>query len=149
MRKNKKGFALVEALLFLVAFSVLTVYSIDFFAVIQTALVNNIHARTYLFETLQHRSDISLLRQDDPSSRSNNYGNPQNDFMRFHAVNDENQPMTDDKIRPSARRLTRVTETIEGQMKSDKLDSNDNKASVIHVKSGYGICISSSCGAGG
>ena len=136
--------------MFIVAFAILTVYSVDFFAVVHTAVVNSIGARTYLFETLQHRSDISLLRQDDPASRTNNYASVADKFMRFHGEIDEHEEFTDDKVRPSSRRLTRVEEVVEGQIKSDAtLDNSNSKASNIYIKTGYGICVNSACGAGG
>ena len=62
--KNQKGFALVEALAFLFVFITLAAYTIDFFAAIHTAIVNSIAARTYLFETLQHRSYPHTLRSE-------------------------------------------------------------------------------------
>src|SRR4051794_14035850 len=86
---NKKGFALMEAMVFLVAFVVLIVYVIDFFTVIHTGIVHSIAARTYLFETLQHRNDLALLRQGPASDLTTK--NPLNpsfagDHYRFHAV---------------------------------------------------------------
>jgi hypothetical protein len=146
--KNKKsgeeGFAIFEAIAFLFAFVMLTVYVIDFFTAIHTGIVNSIAARTYLFETLEHRSDISLFRPENPLDYSDRH-------VRFHAINDEDDdPNATTFVPVPGRILTQSNrdETIQGQVLDPRLDSGRNKATIIYVKTGYGICIDSACPGG-
>lgn len=143
--KSEKGFAVLEAVAFLFAFVMLTVYVIDFFTAIHTGILNSIEARTYLFEILEHRADIGILRPEVPET---DY--IANDVhVRFHAVNDEDQDSSDDTfVPPAARKLTMVgpDDEVQGKVNSPRLDDGANKASIIYIKTGYGICIDANCG---
>src|SRR6187401_3386 len=87
--ENEKGFALVETLAFLFVFITLTAYVIDFFTVIHTGIVNSIAARTYLFETLQHRSYPDTLRQELDKKEAESRGVYfAKEGQRFHGIND-------------------------------------------------------------
>ncbi len=142
--KSESGFALLEAVAFLFIFIVLTVYTIDFFTAIHTGIVNSIAARTYLFETLQHRSDITLLRQGPPERDKN--PSYVNEHYRFHAVVDEEQNPDDTDSNPSAgRTLTQADSTLPHEVNDLKFNSKKNKTASIYIKTGYGICIDAKC----
>jgi len=150
-KKDEKGFALVETLAFLFVFITLTAYVIDFFTVIHTGILNSIAARTYLFETLQHRSNPNTLRQELTLEEAKQKGvDFTADGQRFHAINDEDQLENDNaQISAVGRILTQVKE--DNQVKpsitqSDRLDDRTSKASTIVIKSGYGICLDARCG---
>ncbi len=141
---NDNGFAMLESVAFLFVFVVLTVYTIDFFAAIHTGIVNSIAARTYLFETLQHRTNISLLRQGLKDEQSNP------DFskvhFRFHVVTDEEQgPTSSDSSQPAGRTLTQASTDVQRKMTSIILDSKENKTREIYIKTGYGMCLDAYC----
>ena len=68
-----------EGLVFMMAFVVLAIYVFDSFAAIHTGIVNSIGARTYLFETLEHRANIRFTRYINEGG----YGS-QNDFAVFN-----------------------------------------------------------------
>jgi hypothetical protein len=154
--KSEKGFALVETLAFLFVFITLTAYVIDFFTVIHTGIVNSIAARTYLFETLQHRNYPDTLRQElngpgnDRSTAQQKRVYFAKDGQRFHGVNDEDQPVdATDKTNAVGRTLTQVNDNdqVKPSIKfPERLDDGSAKASTIVIKSGYGICLDAKCG---
>lgn len=137
-QKNEKGFAILEAIAFLMAFVVLTVYVVDFFTVIHTGIVNSIHSRTYLFATLQHRSNIGWLRQESLQTTPVNH-----DFRpihaRFHVIRAENIPNTN--LHPSGRILSAVNDEDRVRPESNIRD----RATTIAIRTGYGICTDSLC----
>ena|ERR1700722_16276966 len=155
--KNERGIAMFEGLVFMVAFVILTIYVFDTFTAIHTGIVNSIGARTYLFETLQHRSNIRYLRYSDEQSvngrgpgSKEDFRNPQAYDQRFHVVTDEDESIDgDNSIKNPARRLTGVKSGDQGrQMSSTGSNSSSNKTSIIYIKEGYGICLDAGCPAG-
>ena len=144
-KPDERGFAIVEAVTFLMVFIIFTLYVIDLFSAIHTGIVNSIAARTYLFETLQHRADIGWLRQEDSTGakRERHYVL---EHERFHTVTDEDTPPSDKTIRAPARVLTQVnTDDIISKVQNSGLDSNKNQTTSIRIKSGYGICLDAQC----
>ena len=137
--KNEEGFAMLEVTVFLFAFAVMTAYTIDFFSIIHTGIVQNIAARTYLFETLEHRSEIAHLRypDDDPSKATVAVNDFTNAHYRFHAVNSEEQGDDTTQITASGRGLALVY--------ADEPDRGTDKTSVVWLKTGYGICVDAQC----
>ena len=138
-----------EGLVFLMAFVVLAIYVFDSFTIIHTGIVNSISARTYLFETLEHRANIRFTRFDveDTYGSRDDFAQTGPNHQRFHAVNDEDQPSTaQGAINAAGRRLTQASG--ERQMSSTNSASPDNQTPVIYVKEGYGICIDASCPGG-
>ena len=145
MQKSEEGFAVVEAITFLMAFIVLTLYVIDLFTAIHTGIVGSIAARTYLFETLQHRSSLTWLRQGDSTGRRNDIKYSL-EHERFHAILDEDETFDDTTIRVPARALTQVNDDQKIEdVKNNGLDSSKNKTTSIKIKSGYGICLDHLC----
>ena len=62
--KNNKGLASIEATVLIVLFISLVYYSFGFFGVVHTAILHNIHARTYAFETFRHRTNLYYFRSN-------------------------------------------------------------------------------------
>jgi hypothetical protein len=59
---NQKGTAVLELIPTLVVFMLLINFSLGFFGIIHTGILNNIAARNYFFETLRHRSNLTYHR---------------------------------------------------------------------------------------
>lgn len=137
--KNEKGFALLESVVFIVVFAVLTAFTIDFFTAIHTGIVHSIAARTYIFETLQHRADIASFRQEPVTEDNPTFQQEKFRFVRFHSVTDENT--NEDKVIPAGRILTSVREDD----RTTSAQTQGRETSTILIKSGYGICIDSRC----
>lgn len=149
--KNEEGFAILEAVVFLVSFMILAAYTIDFFTAIHSGVLGNIYARTYLFETLRHRADIDQLREYSDASTPLTFANNLQGHERFHGVNDEDQPPTDmSEMKVVGRSLTRVSDQTEGNLGTGTLSAESSKpTSVMYIKSGYGICTDAQCGKDG
>ena len=150
-RKNEKGFAMMETVVFMMGFVILAAYCIDFFSIVHTGILNSTAARTYLFETLQHRTNIAWFRQADEDTV------PRFNFskahFRFHGTSDEDQPEdSNDGAHASGRRLTQATDESnmnDGSFFSSGVDSQKNQTSTIQIKTGYGICLDAQCQPGG
>lgn len=133
LNKDEEGFLIVEAMLLLIVFVVLSYYIFDFFSIIHKGIINQTHARTYLFETLQHRSDISKMRNE----LDDNGGKPADlsqDNYRFHAVQNEDYT--------KVRKLI-ASETV--LRHADTAGDPDEGTTRVMLKTGYGICINARC----
>ncbi len=146
--KNEEGFAIFEALVFLTVFILLAVYTIDFFTAIHTGVLGNIHARTYLFETLRHRSNIDSIRTNrtPDTNKTPAFAKDTMGHERFHAINDEDMPDTAAAIFPAVGRTLTQAEENPGHVSAGPLKFDGNyKASILYIKSGYGICTDAAC----
>ncbi|CAM5999554.1 unnamed protein product [Sphagnum balticum] len=148
--KSERGIAMVEAMAFMIGFVILTAYSIDFFTIVHTGILNSTASRTYLFETLQHRSDVYRMRQTEEVNKgSGGQYNATLDFtnvhQRFHAVTDESQSISDVSNVPAAGRMLSQAQDTTRSMSDSTLDSQKNQTSTIWIKTGYGICLDSGC----
>jgi len=144
-KKNKEsGFALMESIVFMMAFVVLAAYAIDFFTVIHSGILGSTAARTYLFETLQHRTNVRWLRQADEGA-GDSHVDFQGRHFRFHATADEDQPDTDNNGTHASGRTLTLANDDGTSMANPQLDSQANKTAKINIKTGYGICIDSAC----
>jgi hypothetical protein len=151
-KNSESGFALMESVVFMMAFVVLAAYTIDFFSIIHTGIVNSTAARTYLFETLQHRTNIRFMRQ---ANEGEVQGASANDFQskgfRFHATADEDQADTDDRGTHAPGRLLSLAggKDVKPNMSNTNLDAQSNQTTNINIKAGYGICLNSGCPSAG
>jgi hypothetical protein len=145
--KDENGYAMFEGLVFMMAFVVLAIYVFDSFAAIHTGITNSIGARTYLFETLEHRANIRFNRFVDEGNYNSEFDFAAFNHQRFHTVNDEDQPPSSNgAINAVGRRLTQADGEREN-MVAGSANAN-GKTPVIYVKEGYGICIDSACPGG-
>jgi hypothetical protein len=147
---NEEGYAIFEAVTFLTAFLVFAVYVIDLFTAVHTGIVNSIAARTYAFESFQHRSNLSWLRQEDagnnPSSTLVNFSF---EHARFHSVVEETPSQDDSNIISVGRTLTQASTDGNNNGATDQATNQKYKTTnVIKIKAGYGICLDSRCPAG-
>ena len=60
---NNSGMAAVEMIPMMVIVMFLIVFSLGFFGVVHTAILNSIGARNYAFETFRHRADLIYIRE--------------------------------------------------------------------------------------
>lgn len=152
---NQRGLAMIETLPILVIFLVLISFSLGFFGVVHTAILNSIAARTYAFETFRNRADLSYFRdRDDPTQ-----GAPKlyyNKGFRFHTVNDERRggdvgPFATARPLAIGREIQSsgagVQEhNIEIFSISGRNRTGGVEASPAWVMVGYGICVTAACG---
>lgn len=161
---NQRGMALMEIVPVLVLFAMLLNFSLGFFGIIHTGILNSIAARNYTFETLRNRADLNYLRDinnaDAASVPYKIIG------QRWHGIVDNNK----DNQWIASRREIRFSEreAIEyraggladhnlkvRQLQDEKRVSDQgfggagsdsqNGVNPVWVMSLYGICLNASC----
>ena len=150
--KNNKGFASIEATVLLVLFVSLVYYAFGFFGIVHTAIVHNIHSRTYVFETFRHRTNLMYFR----SNRSEPLHYYET-MTRLHGIN------TDSKDYPSNQVATERSISMGLQLNEDgrrasvhnqdvfsRVPASGRNTSVsvnpVWIMTMYGICLNSRCG---
>ena len=160
MLVNQRGNAMVEIVPILALFILLVNFSLGFFGVIHSGILNSIGARNYAFETFRNRADLRYLRDTKGSENGFTYAMPQ---LRFHSVIKENakaqafeatrRPIafmdlsstgvaTDKKGNPQEHQKTKGI--IEGQRASQT--GIDEGVDPVWIKTSYGICLTAVCG---
>ena len=148
--KNNRGLATIEATVLIVLFVSLVYYAFGFFGIIHTAILHNIHARTYAFETFRNRTNLMYFR----SNRTGGF-HYYNEGTRLHGINTEGgggeQIATE---RPISLGLTldesNRTDNTHNQQIFNRVPSSGRNTSVevnpVWVMVLYGICLNSTCG---
>lgn len=159
-RKGQKGMAILEMIPIMIVIILLVNFSIGFFGVIHTGILNSIAARNYAFETFRHRSNLTYFSTSTEVNAS---------FTASYEVAQERLHVTlsekavgragDDTIATA-----RVIDFFDfGQRQAEQVGSKgDHKDKVFNVmdgkrfeedgvnpvwiKSAYGICLSTPCG---
>lgn len=154
LHKNKKGFAVLESVVILFIFLVLFWYTIGFFGVTHTAIIQSIASRNYAFEIFRHRSHLWYFRGN--SALDLNY----HDYTsRLHGTNNEISAAGNDKQQyPTERRVAMFS----GENEPEGRSSNEHAQAMTEVLPGernttvsldpvwikvqYGICLTVECG---
>lgn len=152
--RNEKGMALIETLPILVIFLLLVSFSLGFFGIVHTGILNSIAARTYAFETFQHRADTKLFRDYNAGGNADHYTNFGN---RVHAISSEKN--IGERLGEMQYGSTRPLAVGRNMPKLDVKDADHNieiynivgrnrKVGVnpAWVMVGYGLCIDANCG---
>lgn len=160
---NQKGMATIEVIPVLMIFILLFNFTLGFFGVIHTGILNSIAARNYAFETFRNRATLNYLRDIDLDSGTDQIvykvgGN------RFHGIVSETRKASEDwpvTIRPirftdvrsgveelkgknnSAHQATRK---IASNSKVSEISAVDEGVNPVWIRSLYGICINVKCG---
>ncbi len=157
--KNSRGNAIIEIIPILAIFILVINFSLGFFGLIHSGIMNSIGARNYAFETFRNRSNLTYLRDTAGSDSSFTYTKSQ---QRFHVIKNETAPVSGDRFyatrRPikfseirgvaeavgSAQEHERNKTIIEGRRASDVgIEEGVNPA---WVRSAYGMCLVANCG---
>ncbi|HEY1080340.1 MAG TPA: hypothetical protein VGE46_09580 [Bdellovibrio sp.] len=162
-RKNEKGMAVFEIIPIVVIIMMFINFSLGFFGAIHTGILNSIAARNYAFETFRNRSDLTYFR--------NNSADTETEFsqvkQRVHGTISEKQASVYKGNPPwaaSSRLIdfmsfsNRAAEEIgnsKGEHAKTRGISDGRVSESVHqgvnpiwIKTTYGICLNSSCGAG-
>jgi len=153
--KNKKGLAMIETLPILVIFLLLISFSLGFFGIVHTSILNSIAARAYAFETFRNRVDLNYFRDfNDPANGRNLYTSR---GFRFHSINDETKGGGVDGPYATTRPLA-----IGREIQSSNASQTDHNEKIFEIQGrnrtggveaspawimvGYGICLNARCG---
>lgn len=158
--KNQSGMAIIETLPVLVIFLVLIGYSLGVFGILQTATLNSIGARVYLFETVRHRTDVTYFRTNAPTTSPSiaQYATVGN---RVSRVNSEQEPNVQDGHRfPATERplALGLSDAPHDENRNNESFHNDvlpqlynrkrlqDGVAPVWLKIGYGLCLNVGCG---
>lgn len=148
---NQKGIATAESALLLTIFVVFMTYSIGFFGVVHTGILNSISARGYAFETFRNRTNLTYFRNNTEDEGAQHYSRI---GYRVHGV-------VSDKVNPSAPSATwyatdrniaqgRTSPQVQQRPNPSQMDQLPKRESMgvnpVWIKTTYGICITSQCG---
>lgn len=170
--RNQKGISTIEMIPVLLLFALLFNFSLGFFGVIHSGILNSIAARNYAFETFRNRQNLTYLR-DIPRSGSSLDSSEQNarytkDNFRFHGIISEGHGSNKEDWIVTARVLkftdlkngTETTTTAsdhnlvrsvaDNGKASDVFtgrapDDGKNGISPVWLKTLYGMCLNSTC----
>ena len=172
--RNQKGLSSVEMIPILLLFALMFNFSLGFFGVIHSGILNSIAARNYTFETFRNRPVLTYLR-DIPRNAGTSLGADEQESRytkvnyRFHGIISEGHGSnSEDWI--VTRRPIKFTEVNSGVLPvgvaSDHTqlvrqisdpgkvstvftgktpDEGRSGVSPVWVQTLYGICLSSAC----
>lgn len=155
--KNRKGLATLEMIPVMIVIAILLNFSLGFFGVIQTGLLNSMAARNYAFETFRNRTNLVYFHD----VRGSDHSNTMKHNTRVHSIISDlrggssssviawatgrpigfgespEEGSKDDHDSTSAGRG--VSSVAEGQRNSDI------STSPVWVRPMYGICLNDKC----
>ncbi|MCS6838703.1 MAG: hypothetical protein NZ480_07625 [Bdellovibrionaceae bacterium] len=157
IRRKMGGISSVEIAPVLLSFALLINFTLGFFGVIHSGILNSIAARNYAFETFRNRSNLNRLRDEvtsDPSIHFNEIG------YRFHVVIEEGAGSVERFY--ATQRPIKFTDLKTGLERNDNRNDHSRvyqikdpgKAKDVYteeaiptvwLKTGYGICLNSRC----
>lgn len=159
-KKNKErnsGMATIETLPILILFVVLSTYSLGFFGVIHSAILQSIAARAYAFETFRHRTEVKYFRhQEVTEMQMSHYADR---GFRIHSIRAANAQ--ESEFLPTTRRITFAgpdkPEEVKRSSANDKtfqdirsLEAGKRNEEVganpVWITISHGICIDANCG---
>ncbi len=159
MLSNSRGNAIIEIVPILAIFILIINFSLGFFGLIHSGIMNSIGARNYAFETFRNRADLTYLRDTAGSDASFTYTKSQ---QRFHVIKNETAPVGGDKFY-ATRRPIKFSDIHEvADEKNNLQERNKDKGIVegrrasemgieegvnpVWVRSAYGMCLVATCG---
>lgn len=156
---NNKGNAIIEIIPVLMIFMLIVNFSLGFFGLIHSGILNSIGARNYAFETFRNRSNLNYLRDTATSDSSFTYTKSQ---QRFHVIKNESTPVAADKFYATRRPIqfseVRAVANAKGspsehekgkQIREGRRASEagiDEGVNPAWIRSNYGMCLVAACG---
>jgi hypothetical protein len=151
--RNENGMAMIEAVPLLVMFVVLLSFSLGFFGVVHTAVLNSISARAYAYETFRDRTNLNYFREDGSAVKGLGPLWLGAKGFRYHAIQNENDHRS--LFLPTLRTIAIGKEEPQQQTSKDIHNSQiygilprNERVNVnpVWVMVGYGICLNAACG---
>ena len=160
--------AVLEIIPILIIVALLLNFSLGFFGVIQTGILNAIAARNYAFETFRHQSNLTYFVREGVGQE--NISNFKRYGFRFHSIASEFRPASNETWIATSRSIAFVRPfggvddddkvlALQGNMRNTEIDLHNHKiftirddgsrtligAAPVWVRPMYGICIRASC----
>ncbi len=166
MLNSQSGMSTIEIVPVLAIFIMLVNFSLGFFGVIHSGILNSIAARNYAFETFRNRANLIYLRDcvtEAGPGTCDNFASPtqySNVGFRFHGVvSEKGRVNTFDATLRSIKFTERtlaseikgvnehefaVKQIVEGKRATDSgIDEGTNP---VWIKTVHGICLNTKCG---
>lgn len=159
MLKNSRGNAMIEIVPVLALFILIVNFSLGFFGLIHSGILNSIGARNYAFETFRNRADLRYLRDVPDSENTFTYARSQ---LRFHSIKNETIRSGGESTFYATRRPIKFSDIlgVEEELGTGEHERNkriregeytesagvEEGANPAWVRSAYGICLTSKCG---
>jgi hypothetical protein len=152
---NEKGMAVIESIVLVFIFIILFWYSIGFFGVTHTAILQSIASRNYGFEIFRHRSNLWYFRSNTSLPlRYHGYES------RIHGTNNEISATGQDKQQYATERRVAMFKgedeepqgrsTAEHMRVGTEVQPGVRNQSVsldpVWIRVQYGICLTVNCG---
>jgi hypothetical protein len=149
---NEKGLASVEATVLVVLFISMIYYTFGFFGIVHTGVLHNIHARTYVFETFRHRTNLMYFRSNRGGAL-----HYYETMTRLHGINTDSEDLPANQIateRPISMGMENEEDgrqqTVHNRDVYDRVPAGGRNQSVavnpVWIMTMYGICLNSRCG---
>jgi hypothetical protein len=157
-RHQEAGMATIEMIPLLLVFLMLISYTIGFFGVIHTGILQNIAARTYAFEMYRNRANLTHFRSNrivEPITHFKDLGGRANGIIS-EAATDSTSVMFATE-RPIAKGFAKPVQSGRDQGEFHSTDVHSNRATDMRQRNEtlqsnpvwllvqYGICISAAC----
>jgi len=162
---DQNGNATIEMIPVLMLFILMVNFSLGFFGIIHSGILNSIAARNYAFETFRNRANLNYLR-DEAVTPGSSIMPPfySTTGFRLHAITAETAPIntwvattrplrfTDLKGVPNGTGASAVhnqgvrNSAIDSATKTSDVSSLNSGVSPVWLMQSYGICLNANCG---
>ena len=147
--KKQKGMASMEAMVSIILFLTLLSFSLGFFGVVHSGIVNSIAARTYAFETFNNRTYLKYHRDVKDSGLHSHKKN----HFRLHTINSEGFSGEDFIATQRYIAFAKSHRQNKGEDKHMEMVENERDGgdeiygfNPVWVKAAYGICLNANVG---
>jgi len=137
----------------IIIFVIIMAFGIGMFGVVHTGILNNIAARTYAWETFNHRTNLNLFRDNrGPDSLIEHYvayGFRLHSIQSEYAVRDGSDlwTVTERTIAMGRETETASTRNQQTHRRLNQLTKRERiGVNPVWIKTLYGICLNSKCG---
>ncbi|MEI7973386.1 MAG: hypothetical protein WCH11_03365 [Bdellovibrio sp.] len=160
---NQRGTSAIEIVPILAVFVLILNFSLGFFGVIHSGILNSIAARNYAFETFRNRANLNYLRDREQNEAAASTGYYNLSGIRYHVVIREGagdsrsflatrRPIkfterenVNDPLGTSSEHNSQVAQVQEGRKVSNIFGSERSGVDPVWIKSVYGICLNAKC----
>lgn len=159
--QNEKGLAVFEIVPILVIFVILINFSLGFFGIVHSGILNSIAARNYAFETFRNRANLNYFRDITMPGDELQYSFMATSKYRYHGVVSERpspglwtatkRPLKFSELNQQGTdtvetHVTRVPQVATGKRVSESPGITEDEFSKVWVRTVYGICLNKGCG---
>ena len=151
--QNRKGMASLEMIPVIIVVAILLNFTLGFYGIVQTGILNSIAARNYAFETFRHRSNLVYFHD----VRGNGTSNFLQKNLRLHGIASENRGADVKTAIATTRNIgfgsnpdsAGTQDTHEGgrgiATVVQGMRDSDIDVSPVWIRPMYGICLNSTC----